>query len=228
MENRFLQVLQGLHAGEEKGLEYFEELRKIKFNQLKMLNKTLEETMGANGHVALVLDAIKATLDELDWIAGGIKEFETPKSAEVTDSIENSFTTASTDDNDDWNIGTTFVGNSSFKIGFIGALKEVPSKCIQSVQVMDDEIFLRVFDIVQRKPGYVNSSMFPFKKAKDNQDKVDIILTYESMNGSTLYSEMFNDYYVSSVLGELIAYKENLEAENEPLCYQVSLKKYNG
>lgn len=227
-ENLFLQVLKRLDKETEKSLGYYEELRQVKINQLKMLHKTLEETLDKHGHVDLVSKAIKETLDELEWIAGKIEEFQTSGPAEATESVEGSFTTASTEGDGSWADGFSLVSNGSFKVKFSGALSGIPNTFIQSVQVMDDEVFLRVYDAIRRGCDGLDSTVVQFRKAKKNNDRVDLVVTYEDFAGKELYKETFSDYYVDSILSELMARNDDNSENAMPLCYQVSLKKCNG
>ena len=207
------------HKETEKSLGYYEGLRRVKINQLKMLHKTLEETIDKKGHVDLVSKAIKETLDELEWIAGKIEEFETSGPAEATESIEGEGSWA-----DDFSL----VSNGFFKVEFSGALSGTPNTFIQSVQVMDDEVFLRVYDAVRRRCDGLDSTVVQFRKAKKNNDRVDLVVTYEDFDGKELYKETFSDYYVDSILSELMARNDDNSENAMPLCYQVSLKKCNG
>lgn len=227
-ENLFLQVLNRLDKETEKSLGYYEGLRQVKINQLKMLHKTLEETIDKNGHVDLVVEAVNKTLDELERIAGKIEEFETSGPAEATESIEGSYTTASTEDNGSWADSFSLVSNGSFKVEFSGELSGIPNTFIQSVQVMDDEVFLRVYDAIQRRCDGLDSTVAQFRKAKKNNDRVDLVVTYEDFDGKELYKESFTDYYVDSIISELMARKDDNSENAMPLCYQVSLKKCYG
>lgn len=218
-DNLFLQVLNRLDKETEKSLGHYEELRQVKINQLKMLHKTLEETIDKKGPVDLVSTAIKETLDELEWIAGKLEEFETSAPAEAM---------ASTEGDGSWADGFSLVSNGSFKVEFSGALSGIPNTFIQSVQLMDDEIFLRVYYAIQRRRDGLDSTVVQFRKAKKNNDRVDLVVTYEDFDGKELYKESFSDYYVNSIISELMARNDDNSENAMPLCYQVSLKKCNG